>query len=105
MKFRWLARFKSASGAGVTDFGGGGNLLNGAVQYYEALQWERPYLVQALQQLRESESKDGLRVILGLMMSGAGWCRARKTLVFNTIVSRVQVPVIVSRQAGEADNS
>lgn len=87
-RFLWTARFKAASIPGL----GSGNLLQGALQYYQALHWEKPYLVQALELLQESETADGLQTILGLMLSGQGWCHARKTWVFNTIISRVQVP-------------
>jgi len=87
-RFRWAARYKTANISGL----GSGNLLQGAMSYYQALQWERPYLVQALDLLHKTEDPDGLQVILGLMLSGSGWCHARKTFVFNTIVSRVKVP-------------
>lgn len=91
-RFRWVARFKSANVPGL----GSGNLLQGAVSYYQALQWERPYLVQALNLLCETEDPDGLQLVLGLMLSGSGWCHARKTFVFNTIVNRVRVPAAAS---------
>lgn len=87
-RFLWTARYKAASIPGL----GSGNLLQGALCYYQALHWERPYLVQALDLLQVSETPDGLQTILGLMLSGQGWCHARKTWVFNTIISRVQVP-------------
>jgi len=94
-RFRWVARYKSASVSGL----GSGNLLEGATHFYQALQWERPYLVQALDLLYKMEDDDGLQVILGLMLSGSGWCHARKTFVFNTIVSRVRVPAAASENA------
>jgi hypothetical protein len=87
-RFLWTARFKSATVPGL----GSGNLMQGAVKYYQALQWERPYLVRALELLHTTETPDGLQLILGLMLSGHGWCHARKTFVFNTIISRVHVP-------------
>jgi hypothetical protein len=94
-RFRWTARYKSASISGL----GSGNLLQGALAYHQALQWERPYLVQALDLLYKTEDSDGLQLILGLMLSGVGWCHARKTFVFNTIVCRVRVPASASEQA------
>jgi len=97
-RFRWAARYKSTSIPGL----GSGNLLQGALHYHQALQWERPYLVQALNLLLESEDPDGLQLILGLMLSGSGWCHARKTFVFNTIVSRVRFPSAVSEEVSRA---
>lgn len=100
-RFRWVARYKCASVPGLAS----GNLLQGALHYYNALQWERPYLVQALNLLHKSEDPDGLQLILGLMLSGSGWCHARKTFVFNTIVSRVRFPAAASEQAAREGES
>jgi hypothetical protein len=68
------------------------------MHYYQALQWERPYLVQALTHLCQTEDPDGLKLVLGLMLDGSGWCHARKTFVFNTIVARVRLPSAAAEQ-------
>eukprot|EP00971_Amphidinium_carterae_P239162 4747857-Amphidinium_carterae.1 len=66
-----------------------GNLYEGVLLCFEALTWERLYFVEALRVLLEVEDAEGLRVVLGMLRSGANWCNARKLWMFGNIVQRV----------------
>lgn len=81
----------------------GGNVYSGAMTYYGQLQWEQPYLTEALELLCEREDAGGLQVVLGIMLSGANWCHARKNHMFNTILDRLRVPTVEECPVTDSD--
>jgi hypothetical protein len=69
-----------------------GNMFEGAVYFHSELKWERPFLEKALVLLCETEDPMGLQVVLGMLRTGADWCKARKTLMFSSIIERLKIP-------------
>lgn len=86
-------------GRAVGDDSFGGNYFASAVQFYQQLGWERPFLQAALSNLRDTEDATGLQILLGLMQRAVGECSARKRSTFATIINWVKLPSDASRSA------
>lgn len=79
------AERRSFSVPGLCD----GNLFQLAMQFYNYMRWERPYVQAAAYEILKSENAGDSMIVLGLLGRGAQQCDARRRFAFSALLNYV----------------